>query len=349
MKLDARLLGLAAVALASAAVLLGSVLAASPGAAPAGAMAAAANLLIAALTPEQKKMATFALEDGHRTEWFYVPLARKGIPLKQLSPSQRALALGLLHAALSEAGYDKASRIIELEKVLAILEKNPARRDPELYYFSVFGTPAPSGTWGFRVEGHHLSVNFTVVRGTLVATTPEFMGANPAEVRLAGPFRGRRVLHAEEDLARELMRSLDPRQREKALLAGAAPDEIVTRNQPRVAPLPAAGIAARALTPAQTEMLRKLLGEYAGRLPAELATRRLARIEKAGWGEVHFAWAGGLDRGAPHYYRMQGPTFLIEYDNTQNDANHVHTVFRDFEDDFGRDLLREHYQTDHGK
>jgi hypothetical protein len=309
-------------------------------------MAAAASDLLAAFTPEQKKQASFGLEDSHRVEWFYVPLARKGVPLKQMTQPQRQAALKLLRAGLSQGGYDKATKIMELDKVLAILEKNPVRRDPELYYFSIFGTPAPEGTWGFRVEGHHVSINVTVVKGQ-AATTPEFLGANPAEVRLDGPFKGRRVLHAEEDLGRALVKSLDAKQRSAAVFSDSAPGEIVTKNVPKADPLPGSGIAAQALTPPQTEMLRKLLAEYAARLPEALGKQRLAKIDKAGFEKIHFAWAGTLEKGGPHYYRVQGPTFLIEYDNTQNDANHVHTVFRDFEDDFGRDLLRQHLREAH--
>jgi hypothetical protein len=347
MTANARLIGAGALVLLAAVVLLGSLARAIAPASPGATMAAAANDLLAAFTPEQKKQATFALEDAHRTTWFYVPLARKGIPFKQMTPAQRTAALRLLRAGLSQPGFDKATNIMELDKVLAILEKNPVRRDPELYYFSVFGTPAAAGTWGFRVEGHHVSINITVVKGNLIATTPEFLGANPAEVRLDGPFKGRRVLHAEEDLARELVKSLDPKQRAQAVVSETAPGDILTTNRPKADPPPIAGITAQALTPKQIETLRKVLAEYAARLPDALASERLARIEKAGFEKIRFAWAGTLERGGPHYYRVQGPTFVIEYDNTQNDANHVHTVFRDFEDDFGRDLLREHYQSAH--
>jgi hypothetical protein len=347
MRVNGRLLALGGVVVACAAVVLGSYASALAPAAPGAAMSAAAKGWLAALTPEQRKKATFTLEDGHRTEWFYVPLARKGLPLKEMSAPQRTLALGLLRAGLSQPGYDKATKIMELDKILAILEKNPVRRDPELYYVSVFGTPAADATWGFRVEGHHVSINLTVVKGKLVASTPEFLGANPGEVRLDGPFKGRRVLHAEEDLGRDLVKSLDPKQLAQALFSQTAPGDIVTKNLPKADPLPASGIGGPALTARQTELLRKLLSEYAARLPEPLARERLAKIEKAGFDKIRFAWAGGLERGAPHYYRVQGPTFLVEYDNTQNDANHVHTVFRDFEDDFGRDLLREHYQSAH--
>jgi hypothetical protein len=338
---------LAVVVFACAGVLIGPLAEAIAPPGPGAQMAAAASGFLQALTPEQRKKATFTLEDGHRTEWFYVPLARKGLPLKEMTPPQHDKALGLLRAGLGQPGYDKATKIMELDKVLAILEKNPVRRDPELYYVSVFGEPAAKGTWGFRVEGHHVSVNLTVVKGELVASTPEFLGANPAEVRLDGPFKGRRVLHAEEDLGRDLVRSLDPKQLAQALFAKDAPTEIVTKNLPKADPLPATGIGGSALNAKQAAMLRKLLSEYAARLPEPLARERLGKIEKAGFDKIRFAWAGGLERGAAHYYRVQGPTFLIEYDNTQNDANHVHTVFRDFADDFGRDLLREHYQSAH--
>src|SRR3954451_18117905 len=342
-----RLLTLGALLLGSLAILIDPGGRALSPATPTAAMAGSAAALLASYSPMQKKQVSITLEDGHRVEWFYVPLARKGVPLKQMTPAQHKLALGLVHAALSQAGYDKATRIMELDKVLAILEKNPVRRDPELYYLSLFGTPAPDGTWGFRFAGHHVSLNLTIAKGKQVATTPEFLGANPAEVRLDGPFKGRRVLAAEEDLARNLVKSLDDKQRAQAIFSKDAPGDIVTKNQPKIEPLPTTGIAVSVLTAKQKEALRRLLGEYAARLPAPLGTERLAKIDKAGFDKVHFAWAGTVDRGGPHYYRIQGPTFVVEYDNTQNDANHVHTVFRDFDDDFGRDLLREHYQSAH--
>jgi len=312
-----------------------------------GAMAAAANRFLASLTPEQKKDATFALEDAHRVEWFFVPIARKGVPLKKLTEAQRTLAHSFLKTGLSDLGYRKTSQIIELEKVLAEIEKNPAKRDPELYYLSVFGTPAVNGTWGWRAEGHHLSLSFTVVKGTMFATSPQFYGANPGEVRIDGPFKGRRVLKAEEELGRALVSSLDDKQRAQAVISPTAPADILTKNQPKVEPLEAKGIAASAMTPAQRKALRALLDEYAASMPAPLAQQRLAKVDAAGFDKILFAWAGGLGAGEGHYYRVQGPTFLVEYDNTQNDANHIHAVWRDFDGDFGRDLLREHYKTAH--
>jgi hypothetical protein len=319
--------------------------AAPPG--PGAAMAAAATRWLAALPPDLKKKASFSLEDAHRVEWFYVPLARKGVSLKQMSAPQRALVQDLLRAGLGAAGHEKTAQIIELEKVLAELEKNPVRRDHELYYLSIFGTPAPGGTWGWRFEGHHVSQNFTIVKGTMIASSPQFLGVNPAEVRVDGPLKGRRVLHAAEDLGHELAASLDEKQRAQAVFAADAPAEILTTNLPKADPLAPPGLPARALNPRQAATLRKLMAEYAAHVAEPLARERLARAEKAGFDKVHFAWAGGIGRGQKYYYRIQSPTFLIECDNTQGNGNHVHTVWRDFDGDFGRDLLREHYKAAH--
>jgi hypothetical protein len=319
--------------------------AAAPALGPA--MAEAATKLLASLTPEQKQKISFSLEDAHRVEWFYVPLARKGVPLKEMTPAQRDLVHGLLRVGLGAAGYAKTTQIMELDKVLAEIEHDPVKRDPEKYFVSIFGTPAATGTWGWRVEGHHVSHNFTIANGNLIATTPQFLGANPAEVRLDGPFKGRRVLHVEEDLGRELVTALDEKQRAQAIFSKEAPADIVTKNLPKVDPVAPAGLPAKAFSAKQRELLRKLLAEYAGRLPDPLARERLAKVEKAGLDKIGFAWAGGLARGEKYYYRLQGPTFLVECDNTQNEGNHVHTVWRDFDGDFGRDLLREHYKSAH--
>lgn len=320
--------------------------AALPG--PGAALADAASGFLDALPAEQRSRARFAMEDAHRVEWFFVPIERKGLSLKQMSAEARERGQAFLKAALSAGGHQKVTRIMELEKVLAAMEKNPKRRDPELYYFSIFGTPSRTGTWGFRFEGHHLSLNFTVVNGAMTSTSPVFMGANPGEVRIDGPFRGWRVLEAEEELGRALVTSLSPEQRKKAIFDEKAPSDILTGNAPEVKPLPEAGLPTAQMKPAQVKLLRSLLDEYAGALPPALAKERLSRIEKAGFGKVTFAWAGGLSPGEGHYYRIQGPTFLVEYDNTQNGANHVHTVWREFDRDFGRDLLREHLKQAHG-
>jgi hypothetical protein len=313
---------------------------------PAAAMADAASRFLASLDAEQKKLAHHPWEGADRVSIVYVPRARSGAPLKRLNPEQRKLAHALLKTGLSQGGYQKATQIMELEKVLAEIEKNPTRRDPELYYFWVFGTPEASGTWGWKAEGHHMSLNFTVVKGTAIATTPTFAGANPAEVR-DGPLKGRRVLRAEEDLARELIASFDEKTRAQVVFDEKALPEILTTDKSQVEPLPPVGIEAAKMSGKQKELLKKLLAEYATMMPPALATERLAKIDRAGFDKLRFGWAGGIKKGEPHYYRIAGPTMLVEFDNTQNDGNHVHSAWRDFNGDFGRDLLREHIRASH--
>ncbi len=320
--------------------LVGSALAPSP----AEKMALAATRFLDSLDEGQRKRAAFAWEDPSRLEWAFVPKERAGLPLKLMDDRQRGLAHALLKAGVSELGYEKATQIIELEKVLAEMEKDPVKRDPTRYHFWVFGKPDPKGSWGWKVEGHHVSLNFTVVKGTLLATAPTFLGANPAEVR-QGPMKGLRVLRAEEDLGRALVMSFDETTRARVLFDKVAPKEILTEAASKVDPLAPAGLAVAEFSAEQKRLLRRLLREYVATMPAAVAAERMAKLEKAGFEKIHFAWAGGLKKGEPHYYRLQGPTFLIEYDHTQNDANHVHTVWRDFAGDFGRDLIRDHLKT----
>lgn len=314
-------------------------------------MAEAAGNLLKALTPEQKQKAVFELKSEERDNWFFIPKERKGITLKELKPWQRPLVHGLLASGLSQRGLLKAETITSLEEVLREMESKDPRmtRDPELYYVSIFGTPGPSETWGWRFEGHHLSVNFTLAGGREIAATPSFFGSNPAEVK-EGPRRGLRVLGAEEDLGRQLLKSLNDDQKKAAIIQTNAPREIITTNSRKVQPLEQAGLAAEKMDLKQREALLGLIKEYVYRHRAEVADKDLARINQAGFEKIHFAWAGGMEPGQGHYYRIQGPTFLMEYDNTQNDNNHIHSVWRDFEHDFGRDLLREHYDaTPHPK
>ena len=245
---------------------------------------------------------------------------------------------------------------MDLETILGVLEAaqraaatqpprgTPIVRDSERYFFSVFGTPSTKDTWGWRVEGHHISLHFTVVNGTLVAGSPSFFGSNPAEVR-EGPKKGTRILGMEEDAARALLESLDATQKTSAIINATAPNDMVTMANVKIDPLSPTGISASALNDKQRELLMKLLDVYTGFMAPDIAADRVARFKKAGVDKIGFAWAGETERGKKHYYRVQGPTFLIEYDNTQNDGNHVHSVWRDFEGDFGRDLLREHVKS----
>lgn len=310
-------------------------------------MAQAAGNLWAALTPEQKKKAAFPFKDGQRYDWHFIPRPRQGLPWKEMTEGQRALAHGLLASGMSSRGYVKAETIMSLEEILKEMEqgRGPAR-DPELYFFSLFGDPAsadPKEPWGWRVEGHHLSLNFTIAGDKGIAGGPSFMGSNPAEVR-QGPRKGLRVLGEEEDLGRRLVKSLKDDQKSKAVLSGDAPKDILSFVARKAEPLKPAGLLASEMTAEQKEVLTKLIAEYAERLRPEIAAQDLAEILKAGVDKVGFAWAGGTEVGQPHYYRVQGPTFLLEYDNTQNNANHVHSVWRDFEGDFGEDLLKKHYE-----
>jgi len=232
-----------------------------------------------------------------------------------------------------------------LENILRDVEKGSGpTRDPEGYRFSVFGTPAVKGAWGWRVEFHHISLHFSVVNGTAISSTPSFAGANPAEVK-DGPQKGQRTLGALEDTARALVTSLDAGQRKTAVFNDVALNDIVTGNALDIKPLSPQGIMVSAMNPSQRDQLMKVLDAYAGLMAADIAADRMAKIKAAGIEKIGFAWAGSIERGQKHYYRVQGPTFLIEFDNTQNDGNHVHSIWRDFNGDFGRDLLREHLKT----
>jgi Protein of unknown function (DUF3500) len=306
-------------------------------------MADAANHFLAALTPEQKAKATFDLKDAERSNWNFVPLIRKGLTFKEMTPGQQRLGQALLNSALSQRGFMKAMTIMSLDDILKEMEQGSGPvRDPELYYVSIFGKPDAAGTWGWRIEGHHLSLNFVIVDGTNTTVTPSFFGSNPAEVR-TGARTGLSVLGTEESLGRQLIKSLNDAQKKIAIYTNIAPKEIITGNQRKATLLTPMGLAASKLDKAQLALLRQIIEEYVRRYRPELADADLKKIEKVGWSKIFFAWAGGVEPGEGHYYRVQGPAFLMEFDNTQNNANHVHTVWRDLENDFGEDLLRKHY------
>ena len=311
-------------------------------------MVEAAGKCLGALSAEQKKQATYTLTDAERENWNFVPIERQGLPFKKMSTEQHALGLALLRTGLSHTGMARANAIISMELVLKDLEKGAARRDPTLYFVTIFGEPAADKSWGWRFEGHHLSFNFTVVDGKHVFFAPSFIGSNPAEIR-QGPRKGERVLAEEEDLGLAFINSLDATQRKTAIFAEEALKEIVTTNKKRVEPLSPAGIAAAQLKPAQREKLVALMKVYLNRWRPELAEETFAKVTAAGIDKVTFAWAGGLDRSKQTYYRIQGPTILIEFDNSQGNGNHIHTTVRDFKGDFGHDLLKDHYAKAHSK
>ncbi|HNY40650.1 MAG TPA: DUF3500 domain-containing protein [Bryobacteraceae bacterium] len=316
-------------------------------------MAETANRFLQALSPELRAKAQFPFDDEERFFFHYIPSddfpkavrrSRMGLTLREMTPQQKHLASALLSAGLSQAGYIKATTIMSLEEVLRAIEGDSGdRRNPEKYHFSIFGKPAEKGVWGYRVEGHHVSLHFTVIDG--VATgNPTFFGSNPAEVR-SGPFKGLRVLANEEDRARALLESMTPEQKKLAIVDAKAYRDILTAASRRAAlDGKPSGLHASKMTVTQKRLLDALIAEYIDNVPAELAEQRRTRLKSAN-GEIWFAWAGVEQRGGPHYYRVQTPAFLIEYDNTQNQANHVHSVWRDFQGDWGEDLLKRHYRT----
>jgi hypothetical protein len=313
-------------------------------------MADAAHAFVSALSAGQRaKTCMDFADETQRQDWHYIPRERAGLPLKDMDARQRQLAHQLVATGLSAAGYTKAQTIIALEPILGQLEGKEGRfvRDPELYYLSIFGTPGSGDPWGWRFEGHHISLNYTLVAGSMIGPTPTFFGSNPAQVR-HGERAGLRALKEEEDLGRQLVVELDAAQRQVALISAEAPSDILTRNLPRVGDeVKPEGLAGADMSAAQCQVLQALIEVYLNRLPEELAQVEWAKVERADLGAVRFAWAGGLELGQPHYYRVQGPTFVAEYDNTQNNANHIHAVWRDLENDFGADLLRRHYQQSH--
>ena len=305
-------------------------------------MRQAAEVLLATVPQAMRVKMLRPFDDRERLDWHYTPRSRNGVALKELDARGRDAVHALLKTALSAPGYRKATNIIELELVLREIETFGMMRDPERYHLSLYGVPHANTAWGWRFEGHHLSLNFTLAGDRLAADTPSFFGANPARVT-KGPKQGLRALAAEEDEARVLLAALDESQRREAVFDTRSFGEIVTANAHKVEPLAGVGIAAARLNQIQRAHLLKLIETYAGSFEPGLAQARMARVIEGGVENIRFGWAGATERDRQHYYRSQGPKFLIEYDASQNDGNHVHTVWRDFSGDFGRDLLRQHY------
>jgi hypothetical protein len=356
-------------------------------------MGEAASNWLASLTPDlrAKGQLDFANHE-ERTCWHYTPIERRGLPYGEMDRKQQRLAQALIASGLSRAGWVTASTIMGLEITLDVIEgwSRPLWwRDSELYHVTVFGEPHEQKPWGWRYEGHHISLNYTIVGGQIVTPTPTFFGSNPADSPLIGGH-SLRPLAGIEDLARELMHALSVEQQAQALLTPVAPPDLVMLNRPYVVenalsaqtpgvsdpPAVAAqfpsltnfaqergvtqtdleavrytatpkGLATANMNAGQRELLLALIGDYIHRMPDELAEIEMNKLHQLGVDHIHFAWAGGLERRQPHYYRLQGPRFLVEYDNTQNNANHIHSVWRDPEDDFGKELLARHYAASH--
>lgn len=318
-------------------------------------MAEAAQNWLNALDAEQRRRSTFLFQDQERRTFHYFPIPRCGLPLKDMTQGQRHLAHALLATGLSTRGYLKTSTIMSLGDLLREMRPDTPNpfRDADQYFLTIFGKPGPEGSWGWRFEGFHVSLHFTLRDGEVVAASPSFLGVHPATVP-TGPRQGLRTLPKEEDLGRALAVSLTPEQRAEAL--GEIPDfltetvgGLVTGNVPKVENFDPTGIPAARLDKRQQAQLWELIAEYAHKLRPALAERDLARIAEAGLEKIYFRWDGSLEPGQGHHYIIQGPTFLVEYDNTQDAANHVHCIWRDLTNDFGGDPLRNHYQLHHRK
>ena len=307
-----------------------------------------AHNFLAALTSDQAAKAKFTFADEERYNWHYIPKERKGISLKELNATQYKTAMQLLQTALSDTGFEKTTAVIKLEAVLREVEGRPENddyRDPGKYYFSIFGNPATDKIWGWRLEGHHISFNFSSENNQLVSGTPGFIGSNPAVV-LSGPEKGLEILKDETELGFNLLHSLNADQKKKAIISTKAPGDIVTASDRKAMIENPQGILYKELDAGQQKLFMQLLSLYIHRYKSSFANTMMKEIETAGMNNLRFVWAGDEQRGVghPHYYRIQGPTVIIEYDNTQNNANHIHTVVRDLKHDFGGDQLLEHYK-----
>jgi len=313
---------------------------------PRAAMARAATAFLAALEPGQHRAATFPFTQDERMNWHYIPRSRSGLAFKDMPAAGRAAAHELIKVSLSAAGYAKAVNVMQLEVVLRQLETfGGLLRDPEKYYVSVFGAPDAAGPWGWRLEGHHLSLNFSLVPGRAISVTPAFFGANPAEVP-SGPQRGQRTLADEQDLAFTLVRAVDPSLRSRLVIAAGSPGDIVSGPGRADSLKTPAGVPLGELTAGQRGLALRLVETYARNMRTDIADDELRRMREAGGENIRLAWAGPIDPRQPHYYRLHGPTLLIEYDNSQNRANHIHSVWHDPRNDFGVDPLRAHYESE---
>lgn len=301
-------------------------------------MAEAAAAFLASLKPEQAAQAQFGYDDAERLNWHFIPRPRKGLPLRDLDGAPLKKAHALIQSGLTQAGYDQTLDVMSLEETLYLLEpgdrqERRERRDPRKYYLSVFGSPTAKGTWGWRLEGHHISLNFSIKDGNVVASTPEFFGANPG-VLDAGPGRAIRVLAPEEDLARQILKLCTPEQQKVAWIDKVAPDDIRGGGKPQPETSSPVGLKASEMSADQKLLLGKLLDEYLKNLPKDIEAVRRADLTKAGFDNIRFAWWGESERNQRHHYVVEGPTFIIEYNNTQNNANHVHSMWRNTAGDF---------------
>jgi len=314
-----------------------------------GSLSAPATAFLQSLDARQQAQAHFKMEDSSRYNWHFVPPTqahRDGLPLLDMNAAQQEKCMALLKAFLSEQGYAKAKGIMSLEDILKVLEPDNPSRIPGNYFVTIYGEPAKDKVWAWKFSGHHLALNYTIVDGKL-AFSPFFFGSNPDIVK-EGPRKGEQILKDEEDLGFRLVNGLDKEQLGKAKIALTAYNDIQTSNAPHAPELKEEGIEASALRTDQLMMVKQLIQTYLSSMVPWLAEARMKRILDEDLRTVRFAWAGGLVAGEGHYYRIQGKSFLIEFDNTQTNANHIHSVWRDMKDgDYGIDLIKEHYREAH--
>ncbi len=307
-------------------------------ASPGQKMASAAERFLQVLDHSQKLKATFKYDDPERINWHFIPRDRLGIGLWDLDGAAKDAANALVSSGLTAAGYHKVLEVRSLEEVLYLFEggEEAARREkrhPHRYYVSIFGTPGAKGLWGWRFEGHHLSLNFSVKNGSIVSSTPEFFGANPGQID-AGPGRMLRVLGKREDIARQILKACPENNVKKMWLSKEAPKDIRGGGVAQPVIDTAQGLRYADMTPEQQQLLKDLLAEYLTAMPATVVKERMGLINKAGLDDIHFGWWGGSELNEPHHYVVQGSTFVIEYNNTQNSANHVHAIWRNLAGDF---------------
>jgi hypothetical protein len=318
----------------------------------ASALSAQATAFLQSLDADQRQQASFDFGNKERSNWQFVPNIYPGITLSKLSLRQRRAVHRLMLTTLSAAGYHKVTTIMQLEDVLRRVAESKGQkaphRDPGRYALAFFGQPSDTKPWGIRLQGHHLSLNVSVIGGKIVASTPAFLGSNPAEIR-HGHHAGLRALPAEEDIAFSLLDSLSAEQKKVAILSAKAPRDVLHGPGTKSDVLgKRRGLTARAMTVAQRAICRDLIDTYLNNAAPKIAAHQRSKMATGSIPDIHFAWMGSQQRGKGHYYRLHGPNFAIEYDNTQNAANHVHTVFHDLTNDFAQeDLLQRHYREQH--
>ena len=302
------------------------------------------------LDAKARNKALFHYLDGERIFWYYPPLNRHGLPLKDMTKKLKSLVFTLLETGLSSDAFNQTLQIINHELILKELEirENIKTfvRDPERYYFTIFGNPKSKDPWGWRFEGHHVSIHFSIWSDKIISVTPLFLGVNPAEVK-DGDSKGLRILKKREDLAFELVNSMSKDQHHIATIYENTPKDIITYNSSRVTVPVVEGISWDELKIGQQKLLKLLIAEYVNQVNPNLVKSKLEYLESNTLKSVKFGWAGGINLGEAYYYRIHGGNLFIELDNYQSGANHVHSVWRDVENDFAQDVLREHLLTYH--